>query len=68
MDSGGEIQLKPLRERRDDVELLIAHFLARFAEELNAPSPKLSSEAHKALMAYEYPGNIASSKALLNAP
>jgi DNA-binding NtrC family response regulator len=63
--AGYEIQLKPLRERRDDVELLMAHFLTRFAEELKTASPQLSPGAHKALLAYEYPGNIRELKSII---
>jgi DNA-binding NtrC family response regulator len=63
--AGYEIQLQPLRERRDDVELFITHFLKRFADELNAPSPQLTSDAHKALLAYHYPGNIRELKSIV---
>ena len=63
--AGYEIELKPLRERRDDVELFITHFLKRFAEELRVASPRLSSEAQKALLAYEYPGNIRELKSII---
>jgi DNA-binding NtrC family response regulator len=63
--TGYQIELKPLRERREDVELLIAHFLKRFAGELKLSSPSLSSEAHQALLAYDYPGNIRELKSII---
>ena len=48
------ITLPPLRERREDLEALIAHVLER-----SGASPgKLSAEARRALLAYDYPGNV----------
>jgi two-component system response regulator AtoC len=52
------VQLPPLRERRDDVPLLIQHFLDRFARRLNQPVKTLGDDALAALMAYRWPGNI----------
>jgi two-component system response regulator PilR (NtrC family) len=54
------IQLKtpPLRERREDLPLFLAHFLDRFAAELGRPSPSFSPDAHRMLLAYGYPGNV----------
>ncbi len=63
--TGYDIQLKPLRERREDVESFIAHFLNRFAGELKIVAPVLSPEAHQALMDYEYPGNIRELKSII---
>ena len=63
--TGYDIQVKPLRERREDVELLIVHFLNRFAGELKLVAPVLSTQAHQALMDYEYPGNIRELKSIL---
>jgi DNA-binding NtrC family response regulator len=63
--AGYEIELKPLRERREDVELFIAHFLNAFATELRFRAPALSTEAHQALMEYDYPGNIRELKSIL---
>ena len=48
----------PLRERKSDIPLLIAHFLKLFAEE-NGRKPQILSEgAQKHLMDYNWPGNI----------
>jgi DNA-binding NtrC family response regulator len=52
------IRIPPLRERRDDVLPLAAHFLARFRVELGRPAVVLSSVAEAALLAYGWPGNV----------
>jgi DNA-binding NtrC family response regulator len=49
------IQLPPLRERRDDIPLLVKHFLARFCGNTDV---HLSQSAMRALMAYHWPGNV----------
>jgi DNA-binding NtrC family response regulator len=51
------IELPPLRERRDDVPLLIAHFL-RTAHGANGESAGISQEAMKLLERYDWPGNV----------
>ena len=48
------IVLPPLRERRDDLEALIAHVLER----AGASPGKLSAEARRALVHYDFPGNV----------
>jgi Nif-specific regulatory protein len=52
------LELPPLRERREDLGLLIDHFLGRFAEELGRERLGLDPGAEAALLAYGYPGNI----------
>ncbi len=52
------IRVPPLRERREDVPLLAARFLERFATELGKPVPGLSQQAMETLTAYEWPGNV----------
>jgi two-component system, NtrC family, response regulator PilR len=52
------IQMPPLRERTEDLPLLIDHFLARFAESLHRPLSKIAPGAMKRLLTYGYPGNI----------
>jgi len=52
------IDLPPLREREDDILLLIRHFSAKFAEELDKPTPRFSDEALAVLRNYHWPGNI----------
>ena len=53
-----EIHLPPLRDRREDVEPLAAHFLARYAVRYGKPLEGFDAEAHKALRAYAWPGNV----------
>jgi transcriptional regulator with GAF, ATPase, and Fis domain len=48
------IQIPPLRQRPDDVPLLIAHFLEKF----NAGARRVSAEAMEALAQYSWPGNV----------
>ncbi len=52
------LRLPSLRERQDDIPLLLAHYLARFAKENNSAPAKLSSEAEAILVHYGWPGNI----------
>jgi len=52
------LRLPSLRERQDDIPLLLAHYLARFAKENNSVPAKLSSEAEAILVHYGWPGNI----------
>ncbi|MFZ0132250.1 MAG: sigma 54-interacting transcriptional regulator [Desulfobacterales bacterium] len=52
------IVLPPLRERKEDIALLAAHFLARFAARLQQPAAHLTPQALAYLMQYEWPGNI----------
>ena len=52
------IDIPPLRERGDDILLLIRHFAAEFADELGRPLPKFSNRALQVLMSYYWPGNV----------
>jgi len=52
------ITLPPLRERREDVPMLVEHFLHRFAESMNKHVTKVSADALELLSHYEWPGNI----------
>jgi two-component system response regulator AtoC len=53
------LRLPPLRERREDVPALAAHFLARFARlRPELPPPSFSQEALAALAGYRWPGNV----------
>jgi DNA-binding NtrC family response regulator len=53
-----EIRLPPLRERREDIPSLAAHFLGRQAAQYRKTITGFSQDAMKALLAYEWPGNI----------
>jgi two-component system response regulator PilR (NtrC family) len=52
------IPLPPLRERRDDIELLAEHFLQKYAERMQKAVGSISHEALALLQAYEWPGNV----------
>ena len=52
------IKLPPLRERRKDIPLLAAHFVSQCAARMGREIPDLSQEATKALLAYDWPGNV----------
>ncbi len=52
------MHLPPLRERREDVLLLVESFLQRLATEHSSEPKALSSEALDAVMVYDWPGNV----------
>jgi DNA-binding NtrC family response regulator len=52
------IQIPPLRERRDDIPLLLEHFLRKFAEKNQRDVTGLTAAARDALLKYDYPGNV----------
>lgn len=52
------IHLPPLRERRDDIPLLMQHFLTHYCERYQRDVPGFTQRAVKALFNYRYPGNI----------
>ncbi len=52
------IRLSPLRERSDDIPLLVKHFLSKFNSRLNKSISGISAEAEAALMSHPWPGNI----------
>jgi DNA-binding NtrC family response regulator len=52
------IELPPLRGRREDIPLLVDHFLRRFAAESQTAPKSVSREAMDLLLKYDYPGNV----------
>jgi len=52
------IHLPPLRERTDDIPLLVERFLAEFASRHRRPPPGISRDAMRLLQRYTWPGNI----------
>jgi DNA-binding NtrC family response regulator len=52
------LRLPPLRERREDVPLLFAHFAAQASARYELPAPEMSPEELRALMAHDWPGNV----------
>jgi len=53
-----EIHIPPLRERKEDIALLAAHFIEKYASELRRPAPTISPEALQLLTQYSWPGNV----------
>lgn len=53
-----ELEVPPLRERREDIPLLIRHFLAQFSEQRAEPVLEIEDRALQALMSYDWPGNV----------
>jgi DNA-binding NtrC family response regulator len=53
-----EIQLPPLRERREDIALLVEHFLGIYSKKYKKPVTGVSAPALKKLERYHWPGNI----------
>ena len=52
------IILPPLRERREDIPLLIDHFLKKYSQENQKSVSEISKEARTLLLRYPYPGNV----------
>jgi transcriptional regulator with GAF, ATPase, and Fis domain len=52
------IYLPPLRERRQDIPLLVEHFVRRFCRETGREAVRVSDEALRALVAGDWPGNV----------
>ncbi|HWS18854.1 MAG TPA: sigma-54 dependent transcriptional regulator [Candidatus Elarobacter sp.] len=50
--------IPPLRERREEIEHLMRHFLADFSKKCRQPSPQLSPRLTQACMQYHWPGNL----------
>jgi two-component system response regulator HydG len=53
------IDVPPLRDRRDDLPLLVEHFLARYRERYGKPGPvRINPRAYRALLSHSWPGNV----------
>src|SRR5246127_4120242 len=52
------LKVPPLRDRREDVPLLLAHFLERYCHENGKPLRQFTPAAMKLLMDYDWPGNV----------
>jgi hydrogenase-4 transcriptional activator len=52
------IHIAPLRERKDDIQLLATHFIDKLSTRLNVPVPQLTRANVLDLQAYEWPGNV----------
>ncbi|HVU90488.1 MAG TPA: sigma-54 dependent transcriptional regulator [Pirellulales bacterium] len=63
--NGFSIKLPPLRERGEDVQLLISRFVQRFAKEVGKEVRGLSDDAQEILTRYPWPGNVRELQAVL---
>jgi DNA-binding NtrC family response regulator len=52
------LNIPPLRERKEDVILLITHFLKNYSDQNHIPVPKISNDALEMLTDFQWPGNI----------
>lgn len=52
------LEIPPLRDRKEDIPILVSYFLSRHALRMGKPPPQLSSSAMTHLLEYAYPGNI----------
>jgi two-component system nitrogen regulation response regulator NtrX len=59
------IEVPPVRERKDDIPLLVDHFIRVFCEENNRAPKEISEGAVKVLMSYHWPGNVRELKNLV---
>ena len=53
-----EISMPTLRERTEDIPLLVSYFIQKYSKELRRPASTVSARALKKLMNYSWPGNI----------
>lgn len=56
--SGVCLRIPPLRQRKEDIPLLMAHFLERYAQEYHRAVPDLSAETQRLFQEYAWPGNL----------
>ena len=61
------IRLPALRDRKDDIPLLVSHVLDRMADEIGGPAPRLSTSLLRRLEEYGFPGNIRELRNVLTA-
>jgi two-component system nitrogen regulation response regulator NtrX len=59
------IQVPPLRDRKDDIPLLVRHFVTLFCEANNRAPKELSEGAMRVLMSHDWPGNVRELKNLV---
>lgn len=52
------MELPPLRERPEDIQDLVPHFIRKVCESLNNPIPGIEEEVYSYLLAYPWPGNV----------
>ncbi len=55
---GVELHLPALRERREDIPLLVQHYVAHFARQQDKPVPEVAEDVQATLMRHDWPGNV----------
>jgi len=53
-----QIEVPPLRKRKEDIPPLIAQFVKQFSQQLGKPEPNISPDAFQKLLDYSWPGNV----------
>jgi DNA-binding NtrC family response regulator len=53
-----QIEVPPLRNRKEDIPPLIAQFVRQFSQQLGKPEPEISPDAFQKLLDYSWPGNV----------
>jgi two-component system response regulator AtoC len=56
--SGVCLRLPPLRQRREDIPVLMEHFLRKYGRDFQRAVPSLSEETHRLFLEYSWPGNV----------
>jgi len=56
--SGVCLRLPPLRQRREDIPVLMEHFLRKYGRDFQRTVPALSGETHRLFQEYSWPGNV----------
>jgi len=56
--NGAELHIPPLRQRREDIPLLVNHALGKYAADMDCSRPTMSEPAMLRLVAYDWPGNV----------
>jgi len=52
------IALPPLRQRKEDIPLLVDHFITKFSTQLGVPQKRISADAMRLIEKYQWPGNV----------
>lgn len=52
------IEIPPLRERREDIEPLVMHFIGQSARRMNRPPPRIANATMKRFVEHDWPGNV----------
>ncbi|HEV7488686.1 MAG TPA: sigma-54 dependent transcriptional regulator [Thermoanaerobaculia bacterium] len=52
------ITLPPLRQRREDIALLVEHFITKYSKSMGVPLKRISSDAMRSIEKYHWPGNV----------